>query len=108
MTSEPTNTSQNCMTDADLADFVARYQAGNRHLREETERFRCFTYSDVDTRDKANLDIIWLQDETLGDPANLPDPTLLAEEIAEEMAATLSEFAQIGASLRVRTGTVVD
>ena len=32
-------------------------------------------------RDKANLDIFWLKDESLEDSANLPDPDIIAAEI---------------------------
>jgi type I restriction enzyme M protein len=95
---------QNPLSDEHLADFVACYRPGERHLREETELFHAFSYEEIIARDKANLDIIWLQDESLTDSASLPDPLVLAEEIAEEMEATLSEFAQIAASLRARMG----
>jgi type I restriction enzyme M protein len=32
-------------------------------------------------RDKLNLDIFWLKDESLEDGANLPDPDVIAAEI---------------------------
>jgi len=35
--------------------------------RVETERFTAFTYDEQIARDKANLDIIWLRDESLDD-----------------------------------------
>ncbi len=95
---------QNPLSDEDLADFVACYCPGKRQMRKESERFRSFDYDEIVARDKANLDITWLQDESLTDASSLPDPVVLAEEIAEEMEATLSEFAQIGASLRARSG----
>ncbi len=37
-------------------------------------------------RDKANLDIFWLKDESLEDTDNLPAPEVLAVEIAENPA----------------------
>jgi len=40
-------------------------------------------------RDKVNLDIFWLRDESLEDSANLPDPDVLALEISEELEAPL-------------------
>ena len=36
-------------------------------------------------RDKANLDIFWLRDESLEESANLPEPDVLVREIAEEL-----------------------
>ena len=65
----------NPLTRADLDDFVACYNPQNRLLREETERFHCFTYDELVKRDKVNLDIFWLRDESMGDTANLPRPT---------------------------------
>ena len=45
----------NPLTRADLDDFVACYNPDNRLRREETERFRRFTYDELVKRDKANL-----------------------------------------------------
>jgi len=42
-----------------------------------------FTYDELIQRDKVNLDIFWLNDETLEDTANLPDPDGLASEIID-------------------------
>src|SRR5213083_1417259 len=55
----------------DLADFIRAYNSANRHAREESERFRPFTYEDLVAREKASLDIFWLRDESLEDSANL-------------------------------------
>lgn len=46
-------------------------------------------------RDKVNLDIFWLRDESLEDSANLPDPDVLAGEIVAELEAALEQFAGI-------------
>ena len=67
--------------------------------RSETERFRCFSYEDLVKRDKANLDIFWLRDDSLGDSSDLPDPAILAAEIVEDLQAALDQFAQIAADL---------
>jgi type I restriction enzyme M protein len=48
-----------------LQDIVECYNAGNRSKREETEQFRAFGYDDLVSRDKANLNIFWLRDESL-------------------------------------------
>jgi type I restriction enzyme M protein len=47
-----------------------------------------------------SLDIFWLKDESLEDSANLPDPDVIATEIAEDLQAALDQFAQIAADLR--------
>ena len=43
-------------------------------------------------RDKVNLDIFWLRDESLKDSANLPSPDVLALEIVEDLKAALAQF----------------
>ncbi|EDK72563.1 N-6 DNA methylase [candidate division TM7 genomosp. GTL1] len=53
------------LANADLADFIKCYNPDNRHQRSETERFKKFTYDEVVTRDKTNLDIFWLKDESI-------------------------------------------
>ena len=54
-------------------------------------------------RDKANLDITWLRDESLEDSSNLPAPGVLAAEIVEELEAALAQFAELAASLPVES-----
>lgn len=75
-----------------LSDFIASYNAVNRHKRKESERFRKFTYEEITQRDKANLDILWLKDDSLEDGDNLPDPDIIAQEIAEDLQAALEQF----------------
>jgi hypothetical protein len=41
----------------------------NRHKRQESERFKSFTYHELLKRDKVNLDIFWLKDEALEESA---------------------------------------
>ena len=50
-------------------------------------------------RDKVNLDIFWLRDESLEDTANLPDPDVLAQEIVEDLEAALEQFSLIAEQL---------
>jgi type I restriction enzyme M protein len=83
----------------DLLDFVKCYNLQNRHDRKETERFHVFTYEELMQRDKVNLDIFWLKDESLEDSANLPDPDTLAREIAENLESALDQFTTISQSL---------
>jgi len=89
----------NPLTFDDLGDFIASYNASNRHARQETERFKAFTYDELMQRDKVSLDIFWLKDESLEDSANLPDPDVLAREIAENLEAALEQFASISEAL---------
>jgi type I restriction enzyme M protein len=76
----------------DLDDFIKRFNVENRRQRIETERFKAFSYTDLMQRDKLNLDIFWLKDESLEDSENLPDPDVLAAEIVESLEAALEEF----------------
>ena len=85
----------------DLADFVDAYSPDDRSRRVESERFRCFTYDELVARDKANLDITWLRDESLDDAASLPAPGVLAAEIVEELEAALAQFTELAASLPI-------
>ena len=50
-------------------------------------------------RDKANLDITWLRDESLEDVDNLPAPEIIAREIVEDLTAALAEFEAVAAAL---------
>ena len=94
----------NPLTRADLDDFVACYSPENRRQREETERFRRFTYDDLVKRDKANLDIFWLRDESMEDSASLPPPDEIAEEIVEDLRAALEQLEEIAADLSSHPG----
>jgi len=90
----------NSLKRSDLDDFVASYHAENRHTRKEAERFKCFSYEDLLKRDKVNLDIFWLKDDSLEDSANLPAPDVIAAEIAEDLQAALDQFALIASDLK--------
>ncbi|MGB9940197.1 hypothetical protein [Methanosarcina sp.] len=87
---------------SDLEDFIQSYSPENRHSRKETwseespeGRFRKFGYDEIIARDKTNLDIFWLKDKSLADLDNLPDPDILANEIIENMEASLASFKEI-------------
>ena len=83
----------------DLDEFVACYRAANRHDRQPTwsesnprGRWRAYAYDDLIRRDKVNLDLFWLRDESLEDAAGLDDPDVIAAEIVEDLRAALEEF----------------
>lgn len=48
------------------------------------------------------LDIFWLKDESLEDMENMPDPDVLALEIAENLESTLDQFRAIYVDLEVK------
>ncbi|GFO62508.1 type I restriction-modification system subunit M [Geomonas paludis] len=83
----------------DLLDFIACYNPDNRHERQETERFKYFSYEDLIARDKASLDIFWLKDDSLDNLDELPPPDVLAQEIIEHLEAALSSFRDVAAAL---------
>ncbi|MBM4276109.1 MAG: SAM-dependent DNA methyltransferase [Deltaproteobacteria bacterium] len=85
----------NTLSYADLEDFIKCYNPENRHQRQETDRFRAFPYEELIQRDKASLDIFWLKDESLEDLENLPEPEVLAREIADNLQAALEMFSSI-------------
>jgi len=93
---------QNTLTRADLDEFVACFHTENRHERtaswsEENPdgRWRGFSRDELMARDKVNLDIFWLRDESLEDAAGLADPDVLAAEIVEDLEAALEQFREI-------------
>jgi len=82
----------NPLTYNDLQDFINCYNPENRHIRQESERFKSFSYEELVQRDKVSLDIFWLKDESLEDVDNLPEPDILAAEIADNLEAVLEQF----------------
>jgi type I restriction enzyme M protein len=99
---------QNPLRYEDLQDFIRCFNPENRHSRQETERFRAFDYDDLIQRDKASLDIFWLRDESLEDSDNLPDPDVLAQDIAEDLGAALALFKSISEDLEADTETDIE
>jgi type I restriction enzyme M protein len=83
----------------DLLDFIKCFNPENRHERKETERFKAFSYDELIARDKVSLDIFWLKDESLEDAEHLPDPDVLAREIADNLEAALEQFSSISEDL---------
>lgn len=102
---------QNPLRRADLDDFVTSYLSGkDRAERVESDRWKSFGYDDLVARDKANLDITWLRDESLEDTHNLPAPEVIAREIVEDLTAALVEFEAVAAALEAGSpvGTSAD
>jgi type I restriction enzyme M protein len=91
---------------ADLDEFVGCYHPANREDRAETwseanpdGRWRSYSYEQLVARDKANLDIFWLRDESLDDASSLEAPDLIAAEIIEDLQTALDEMSLIYADL---------
>lgn len=92
----------NPMKRADLDAFVALYKTGALHERratwsEETPdgRWRAYDYDELVNRDKCSLDLFWLKDDSLLDAENLPEPDVIAGEIAEDLRVALEQIEEI-------------
>ncbi|HMR12305.1 MAG TPA: class I SAM-dependent DNA methyltransferase [Arachnia sp.] len=91
---------QNPLRRAHLNEFVESYLAGaSRDARLESERWKSFEYDELIARDKVNLDITWLRDDSLDDLDSLPAPDVIAREIVEDLTAALAEFEAVAAAL---------
>ncbi|MBU1698886.1 MAG: SAM-dependent methyltransferase [Candidatus Eisenbacteria bacterium] len=97
----------------DLDEFVKCYNPEDRHSRKATwsekkpdGRWRAYSYDEIIARDKASLDILWLRDESLEDSDNLPDPNVLAGEIAEDLRSALEQIEEILGDLEQRAKSV--
>lgn len=94
---------KNPLAPSDLEDFVKCYSATNRTKRKETERFKRFDVKDLLKRDKLNLDIFWLKDDSLDDVDSLPSPDIIAAEIIENLQAALEAFQSVADELSSKT-----
>jgi len=79
---------------ADVDDFVACYRPGRRHERKPTwtertpdGRWRSYAYEELLARDKLSLDLFWLRDESLEDPADLRDALGQIESVLTDLKA---------------------
>lgn len=103
---------QNPLTRTDLDEFVTCFNPANRHERVATwdeenpdGRWHAYDYDEIIARDKVNLDIFWLRDESLEDTENLPAPDIIAVEIVEELEAALEQFRLIAEDLGESIGS---
>jgi type I restriction enzyme M protein len=92
---------------SDLDEFVECYRPSKRHLRKPTwseanaeGRWRPFDYEELIKRDKVNLDIFWLRDNSLEDSDDLPPPDILAQEIADDLQTALEQFTAIAEKVK--------
>ncbi len=84
---------------ADMADFIARARLSDRHRREESERFKRYTYAELAARDRLDMNLSWLREEGATDPATLPPPAEIAASIADELETALARFRAVAARL---------
>ena len=87
---------------ADLDEFVRLYQPGAIHERQPTwseanpeGRWRAYELEELLARDRINLDLFWLKDESLLDSDSLPEPDLIAAEIADDLRSALEQMEAI-------------
>lgn len=87
---------------ADLTDFVKCYKAENRQARKETwspanpeGRWRVYSYEQLLNREKCDLDILWLENESNKGTESLLDPDAIMAEITEDLRAALSQLEEI-------------
>ena len=97
------------MQRADLDEFVACYRPADRHNLKAMwsddsphGRWRPFTYEQLLARDKVSLDLFWVRDESLEDSASLPEPHILAQEIADDLRSALAQIEDLLGDLEQR------
>jgi type I restriction enzyme M protein len=87
---------------SDLEDFLKAYKTGKFQDRIESERFKSFTYEELMSRDKANLDIVWIKDDSLEDADDLPSPEIIAQEIIDNLESAILNFNEILEALETK------
>jgi type I restriction enzyme M protein len=90
---------KNPLKASDLADFLTCYAANNRGRRRESDRFKRFRVDELLKRDKLNLDIFWLKDDSLDDIDSLPPPDVIAAQIVDNLQAALEAFQAVAEEL---------
>ncbi|MEU5979872.1 class I SAM-dependent DNA methyltransferase [Streptomyces sp. NPDC047315] len=91
---------QNPLRQEHLQDFVKCYMPGRpRTERTETERFKAYDYDELIAREKVNLNLNFIEDDSLTDASSLPAPEILIQEIIDDLQAALIEFQAIGEGL---------
>ncbi len=93
---------KNTLKFEDLSDFIKCYNPENPNKRTATwdganpdGRWRKFTYDEIVSRDKCSLDIAWLKDDSHTDIENLPEPHVIAAEIADGLRAVMERFNRV-------------
>ena len=84
---------------ADMEDFIACARLAERATRQESERFKRYSYSELAARERLDLNLSWIREEGATDPATLPPPAEIAASIADELEAALARFRTVAAKL---------
>jgi type I restriction enzyme M protein len=89
-----------------LKEFIECYNPADIRKRKETwseqnpeGRWKKYSSKEILARDKTNLDIFWLKDDSLIDLDNLPEPEVLLTEIIDNIESALENFKTIRESL---------
>jgi len=97
---------KNPLTYESLHDFVTCYNPKDISERKETwseknktGRWRKYSYDEIISRDKSNLNVFWLKDDNLIDLENLPEPDDLINDIIENIESVLINFKTIRESI---------
>ena len=77
-----------------MTDFIQCY-SDNLAQRKQSERFKCFNIDEILKRDKTNLDISWIKEQSVINSENIASPDEILEEIKADIAAALGELEQI-------------
>lgn len=86
---------------SDLEDFVASYRPEKRFERidgGENGRWRAFSYEDIMSRDKCNMDITWLREDG-GWLETARPPEEIADDILEDLHATIDQLTEVARDL---------
>jgi type I restriction enzyme M protein len=89
------------LTEDYFADFLACYgpdPTPKPGKRQKTERFQRYTREEIAGRDD-NLDIFWLKDENLDDPADLPEPEDILGEAMTQLQTAMTALDELAAIL---------
>lgn len=89
-----------------LTEFISCYHAKNRTMcnalwseQNPLGRWKKIDYAEIIVRDKCNLDVVWLKDNTHIDPETLPHPKEIVNDVVDELTLTLSKFSIIQKTL---------
>ncbi len=89
-----------------LKEFIECYNPTDITKRKETwseqklaGRWRKYSSKEILAREKVNMDIFWLKDDSLIDMDNLPEPDVLLTEIIDNIESALENFKTIRESL---------
>ncbi|MEO1432559.1 MAG: N-6 DNA methylase [Cyanobacteria bacterium J06633_8] len=85
-----------------LQDFIQCFNTKNLQERRETKLFRSFTYEELIERDKVNLDIIWVQNDSLED-CNVFAPETNSLRIEELILLNQDKITQVFDSFNLFT-----